>query len=211
MNQLDDLIRDTIENIRMKGLTSSVDFFRTLYSFTLSHLDQLKNLSFFQLSGTLFSIISYEKISDLTRFPNMAYYCLTKGVTALQPMGYSNVIQENQMHSRAERAKLLLNGGLKLVEDRLYSVPNMPHQQIYDLSILGDILMLKSLNYNSQELWWHRALEDCEWIRQNYRVYTDEAIIKMGDNINSQIAEQVYVDLKTFANDFGFSNYNTRY
>lgn len=152
MNQLDYKIKETVDFIRCNGLNSQSKF-QELYAFTLSHLDDLRNLALFQLSGTLYGILALEKVPGCTRFPNIAYYCLTRGASAIQPAGALPLIQENWLHSHAERAKLLLSGGLKLISDRIHIIRDMPHQQAYDLSVLGDILYLRSCGYNSNENW----------------------------------------------------------
>ena len=204
MNQLDYKIKNTLESLQKFGVQGSLREIHNLYTYALSHLEDLENLGLFRLSGTLFSIISFEKIPGLTRFPNIAYYCLTRGTEAIQPVGYINIIQENWKESYAERAKLLLNGGLKLISDRLYIIDNIPRQQAYDFSVLGDMLKLISLGYTSVENWWTRALEDTKWIREKYSSLSDNEIIEMGNYIHIQINQQVYKDLKTYAVDYGY-------
>ena len=94
--------------------------YRTVvYKYVLSNVYELKQIKLYQLTGTIFSIIAYEKIPGLSRIPNIAYYCLTQGALVMQPIADFNICIENQNHSIEERVKLLLNGGLKMVIDRV--------------------------------------------------------------------------------------------
>ena len=198
MNELDKKIKSTTDKIREFGLQGCRQEFQNLYLFTLNHIQDLSNLALFQLSGTLYSIMAFEKIPSLSRVSNIAYYCLTRGTYALQPAGYLNIIEENWMFSRAERAKLLLNGGLKLIVDRLYLFEDNNHQQVHDFSILGDILKLKQLNFSSNENWWRNALEDCAWIRNSYSQFSESEIINLSDHYHQIIAKRVYLDLQNY-------------
>lgn len=205
LTSIDYKVKETLQSIQSYGLSGSISEIQQLYVHILRNLPELKNLALFQIAGTLFSVLAAQKFNGLTRFPNMAYYCLTRGATIMQPLGDLNICIQNQFHSREERAKLLLGGGLKLISDRIYVIDNMPHQQAFDLSVLGDVLRLKNDGYSSRERWWTRALEDAEWIREKYDEFSEMQIYEISDNVHNAISNQVYNDLETFASDFGYA------
>lgn len=202
---IDYKVRETLESIQQYGLNGSLPQIQLLYQHVLGNLPELENLALFQIAGTLFSVLATQNYQGLTRFPNMAYYCLTQGTKTMQPIADINICMQNRLISRGERAKLLLNGALKLISDRIYVIDDMPHQQAFDLSVLGDILILRNEGYHSSESWWPRALEDAQWIRNNYSHFSEMQIIDISDAVHKAIAKQVYKDLDTFAHDFGYA------
>ena len=197
--------KETVDHIRQYGISGSYQTFRDLYKYVLSNVSELKQIKLYQLTGTIFSIIAYEKIPGLSRIPNIAYYCLTQGALVMQPIADFNICIENQNHSIEERVKLLLNGGLKMVIDRVYVIADMPAQKAVDIAILGDILKLKSIGFSCQDEWWRNACEDCNWIRNKYNDMSEIDIMLACREIHQRIAEQVYLDLEQYSKDFGYS------
>ena len=208
VTSIDRKINDTLRHIKQYGLhhPTTIIKIEELYYHTLTNLSELKNLALYQIAGTLFSVLAFEKYTHMTKFPNLAYYCLTQGTSVIQPSADMSIALKNIFYSKVERAKLLLSGGAKLVSDRLYIFDDLKvsEQAAFDITILGDIIQLKNESYQSSEIWWQRALEDEPKIRFMYRQYSELEIIGLSENVHKGVANCVYNDLYTYAQDFGF-------
>ena len=125
------------------------------------------------MAGAIFSIVSYERIG-LGHAPRLAYYCLTKSVTINQD-------------AIVERLKLVMNGGMQLIEEKVHLF-TISGNQVIDFAILADVLKLQKLNFTSSERWWTRVVEDAQRIRRNYPQYSDDEIINKGNDIHLKVA-----------------------
>ena len=173
---INQLMKMALNSLSIYGIKGSHSKLRELYQYTCSHLSQLDNIKDYYMAGAIFSIASYEKIG-LGHAPRLAYYCLTKSVTVNQ-------------EAIVERLKLIMNGGMQLIEDKTYLF-SIPANQVIDFAILADVIKLQKLNFSSSERWWTRVVEDALRIRRGYLKYSDEEIIQSGNRIHLNVAEGV--------------------
>lgn len=169
---INQLITNTLTSLSINGIVNSHDKMRELYQYTCSHLSQLSNIRDNYMAGAIFSIMSYEKIG-LGHAPRLAYFCLTNE--------FSNP------NAIAERLKLVMNGGMQLIEDNAYRF-SLSGKQVVDFAILSDVLSLQRTNFTSSEKWWNRVVEDAQRIRREYLQYTDDEIITRGNRIHQSVA-----------------------
>lgn len=204
MNTIDYKIKDTFDVIACNGILSSKNAIYSLYSYILSHVDEMSEISMFQVTGSVLAEIAYAKMEGFTRIPHMAYYCLTRGVSAIQPIGYQQIIMDNMFKSIEGRLKLMFRGADKLISDRVSLIKNLSPQETYDFAHMCDYIVLKNQGFSSSERWWQLAVEDVGEARNNYPNYSDDQIIAIGRDIHDKVANQVLLDLKTYARDYGF-------
>ena len=175
-NMLNRLLTSSLNSLSTYGIANSHSQLRELYQYTCSHLSQLDKVNDYYMAGAIFSIISYEKLG-LSHAPRLAYYCLTTGAEM-----NSNAIEE--------RLKLVMNGGMQLIEEKVYLF-TIPGSQVIDFAILADVLKLQKMNFRSPERWWSRVVEDAQRIRRNYPQYSDDDIITRGNRIHRSVAANV--------------------
>ena len=175
-NMLNRLLTSSLNSLSTYGIANSHGQLRELYQYTCSHLSQLDKVNDYYMAGAIFAIISYEKLG-LSHAPRLAYYCLTTGTEM-----NSNAIEE--------RLKLVMNGGMQLIEEKVYLF-TIPGSQVIDFAILADVLKLQKMNFRSPERWWSRVVEDAQRIRRNYPQYSDDDIITRGNRIHRSIAASV--------------------
>jgi len=173
---INSLITTTLNSLSCYGIKNSHNKLRELYQYTCSHLSQLDNIRDYYMAGSIFSIMSYEKLG-LGHAPRLAYYCLTKSAVSNQ-----NAI--------VERLQLVMNGGMSLIEEKVYLF-TIPGNQVIDFAILADVIKLQKLNFSSTERWWTRVVEDAQRIRRGYLQYSDDDIIRRGNNIHTNVANGV--------------------
>lgn len=184
---INQLITQTLKSLSMYGIPSSRNQLLELYHYTCSHLSQLDSVKDYYMAGAIFSIISYEKLVH-GHSARLAYYCLTKG-TSLNQCAIE------------ERLKLLMNGGIRLLEEKVHLF-SLPESQVIDFAILSDVIKLQRRNYSSPERWWSRVVEDAQRIRSGYLQYSDDEIIKGGDRIHLNVAAAIKEYLISY---FGFN------
>ena len=173
---INQLITSTLRSLSTYGIPSSHNQLRELYQYTCSHLSQLDKINDYYMAGAIFSIISYEKLG-LGHAPRLAYVCLTTAAAT------SNSAIE-------ERLKLVMNGGMQLIEEKVHLF-TISGNQVIDFAILADVLKLQKLNFTSPERWWNRVVEDAQRIRRNYPQYSDDDIITRGNRIHQSVAANV--------------------
>ena len=173
---LNRLLASTLSSLSTSGVLNSHNKLRELYQYTCSHLSQLDKINDYYMAGAIFSIISYEKMG-LGHAPRLAYFCLTTGA-------------ETNNNAIEERLKLVMNGGMQLIEEKVHLF-TISGNQVIDFAILADVLKLQKLNFRSPERWWNRVVEDAQRIRRNYPQYSDDDIIIRGNRIHSSVAASV--------------------
>ena len=173
---INQLVKTTLNSLSICGIKGSHGNLRELYQYTCSHLSQLDNIKDYYMAGAIFSIVSYEKMG-LGHAPRLAYYCLTKSAT----------INKDAI---VERLKLVMNGGMQLLEEKAYLF-SIPANQVIDFAILADVLKLQKLNFTYSERWWVRVVEDAQRIRREYLQYSDDEIINRGSDIHLKVATSV--------------------
>ena len=198
MTTIDYNVQHALDYLQQFGLSSASMQLRMVYSATMDNLDELSRLSAFYLAGGVFALMSFEHIPNTPKAPNLAYYCLTRAVTANQPSHDIWAQAANRQNAIAERAKLLLNGAVRLITDRIDAIHTMPAQQAYDLSILGDIMYLRNDGFTSGEIWWVHANEDYPRIRASYSHLSDDEIMTLSQEVHETIADRVLSGLKEF-------------
>ena len=203
MNALSYKIKETVDIMRCNGIEGSRRAIYSLYCYILSHTNDLKDVGLFQITGSILAEIAYAKMEGFGRIPYMAYYCLTRGVSAIEPVGNLELIHENMFRSAEGRLKLMFHGGGKIINDRVDLITNHIPQKTYDLAHICDYLTLKKRGYSSMDRWWQLANEDVSEARKKYTRYSDEELISLGNKINDIIAEQVLKDLHTYAKIMG--------
>lgn len=170
---INQLITSTLRSLSTYGIPSSHNQLRELYQYTCSHLSQLDKINDYYMAGAIFSIISYEKLVH-GHSARLAYYCLTKSAAL------------NQC-AVEERLKLLMNGGIRLIEEKVHLF-TIPGNQVIDFAVLSDVIKLQRKNFSSPEKWWPRVVEDAQRIRKGYLQYSDDEIIQKGDRIHLSVA-----------------------
>ena len=175
-NMLNRLLISSLNSLSTGGVVNSHNQLRELYQYTCSHLSQLDKINDYYMAGAIFSIISYEKLG-LGHAPRLAYVCLTTAVTT-----NNNAIEE--------RLKLVMNGGMQLIEEKVHLF-SISGNQVIDFAILSDVLKLQKLNFASPERWSNRVVEDAQRIRRNYPQYSDDDIITRGNRIHQSVAANV--------------------
>ena len=173
---INQLIISTLRSLSTSGTTSSHNQLRELYQHTCSHLSQLDKINDYYIAGAIFSIICYERLG-LGHAPRLSYYCLTIG-------GKTN------NNAISERLKLVMNGGMKLIEEKVNNF-SLPANQVIDFAIMSDVIKLQKLGFTSPERWWSRVVEDSQRIRKGYMQYSDEDIIDIGSRIHMTIARGI--------------------
>ena len=173
---INQLITSTLRSLSTYGIPSSHNQLRELYQYTCSHLSQLDNINDYYMAGAIFSIISYEKLVH-GHSARLAYYCLTKSAEA-------------NHCAIEERLKLIMNGGIRLLEEKVHLF-SIPEAQVLDFAILSDVIKLQRQRFSSPERWWSRVVEDAQRIRKNYMQYSDDEIIQRGSRIQQSIAASV--------------------
>ena len=175
-NMLNRLLISSLNSLSTYGIANSHNQLRELYQYTCSHLSQLDKINDYYIAGAVFSIISYEKLG-LGHASRLAYVCLTTAATT-----NNSAIEE--------RLKLVMNGGMQLIEEKVHLF-TISGNQVIDFAILADVLKLKKLNFTSPERWWNRVVEDAKRIRINYPQYSDDEIITRGNRIHQSVAANV--------------------
>ena len=173
---LNRLLTSSLNSLSTYGVANSHSQLRELYQYTCSHLSQLDKINDYYMAGAIFSIISYEKLG-LGHAPRLAYVCLTTAVTT-----NNSAIEE--------RLKLVMNGGMQLIEEKVHLF-TISGNQVIDFAILADVLKLQKLNFTSPERWWNRVVEDAQRIQRNYPQYSDDDIITRGNRIHRSVAANV--------------------
>ena len=173
---INQLIISTLRSLSTSGTTGSHNQLRELYQHTCSHLSQLDKINDYYIAGAIFSIICYERLG-LGHAPRLSYYCLTIG-------GKTN------NNAISERLKLVMNGGMQLIEEKVHLF-TISGNQVIDFAILADVLKLQKLNFTSPERWWNRVVEDAQRIRRSYPQYSDDDIITKGNRIHQSVAANV--------------------
>lgn len=173
---INQFITSTLRSLSSSGIPNSHNQLRELYQYTCSHLSQLDKISDYYIAGAIFSLISYEKLG-LGHAPRLSYYCLTIG-------------GETNSNAIGERLKLVMNGGMKLIEEKVGSF-SLPANQVIDFAIMSDVIKLQKLGFTSPERWWSRVVEDSQRIRKGYMQYSDEDIIDIGSRIHMTIARGI--------------------
>lgn len=173
---LNRLLISSLNSLSTGGVVNSHSQLLELYQYTCSHLSQLDKINDYYMAGAIFSIISYEKLG-LGHAPRLAYVCLTNAATT-----NNNAIEE--------RLKLVMNGGMQLIEEKVHLFA-ISGNQVIDFAILADVLKLQKLNFASPERWWNRVVEDAQRIRRNYPQYSDDDIITRGNRIHQSVAANV--------------------
>ena len=201
---IEEKVNKTIDSIQNYGVEQSLSLIFDLYNYTMSNIKSLPNIKQKQTAGIAFAFLAYQKIPNLGRYANLAYYCLCKATSHCPTFLPFHLIKSYITLSRAERTKLLLKGALKLIGDRIYVIRDIPHQDAYDLCVLGDIIILKKDGYESEELWWKNALEDEIKIRTMYSQYSEREVVEISEKVHNVICDKIYEDLVTYAYDFGF-------
>lgn len=176
IDMINQLITSTLRSLSTYGISNSHNQLRELYQYTCSHLSQLDEINDYYMAGAIFAIMSYEKLG-LGHAPRLAYYCLTKGA-------------ESNQCAIGERLQLVMNGGMRLIEEKV-SLFSMPPSQVIDLAILADVIKAKEQNFSAPALWWTRVKEDAQRIRKNYMQYSDSEIVRRGSKIQQNIAASV--------------------
>ena len=175
-HMINQLITTTLRSLSTYGIPSSHNQLRELYQYTCSHLSQLDKICDYYMAGAIFSIMGYEKLG-LGHAPRLAYICLTSGA-------------ETNKNAIAERLKLVMNGGMQLLEEKVHLF-TIPGNQVIDFAILADVLELQRQHFHSSERWWKRVVEDAQRIRRGYMQYSDYEIIVRGNKIHRCIAASV--------------------
>lgn len=170
------LITKSLNSLMTSGIKNSHIHLKELYQYTCSHLSQLDKIQDYYAAGSLFAIISYEKLG-LGHAPRLAYYCLTQCATSNQS-------------AAEERLKLIMNGGMQMLEEKTWMF-SIPANQVIDFAILADVLMLQQLRFSSPERWWTRVVEDSQRIRRNYPQHSDTEIITRGNRLHTNIAASI--------------------
>lgn len=152
---------------------------KEFYDYCTSHLVELKKCDYYLL-GSLFAIISYEKIGCRDA-PRIAYICLTADTRN----------NKNENRSIIERLQLVMKGGIGLIEEKGHCF-SMDTEQVIDFAIMADVLRLNKGGFNSTENWWKNVLEDQNTARRKYPPYTDEQIISIGQKIHETVADSIY-------------------
>ena len=173
---INQLITTTLRSLSAYGIPSSHNQLRELYQYTCSHLSQLDKINDYYMAGAIFSITSYEKLG-LGHAPRLAYICLTTAATT-----NNSAIEE--------RLKLVMNGGMQLIEEKVHLF-TISGNQVIDFAILSDVLKLQRQNFTSPERWWNRVVEDAQRIRRSYPQYSDDDIITRGNRIHRSVAANV--------------------
>lgn len=173
---LNRLLMSSLNSLSTGGVVNSHNQLRELYQYTCSHLSQLDKINDYYMAGAIFSIISYEKLG-LGHAPRLAYVCLTTAATT-----NNSAIEE--------RLKLVMNGGMQLIEEKVHLF-TISGNQVIDFAILADVLKLQKLNFTSPERWWNRVVEDAQRIRRSYPQYSDDDIITKGNRIHQSVAANV--------------------
>lgn len=194
-NKFDNLVKETVDFIENNGVFNSIREIKRLYDSILSNIKELPQIKLKQLAGTAFASLSYIKMPGMTKFPYLAYYCLTSATKVCPPFLPIHLIPLYIMHSRVERTKFLLNGGIKIIQDNIFIIEDVPQQTALDFAILGDVILLKKEGYNSREDWWKRALEDADVVKDMYKQYSDSDIVFISKKVHDAIADKVYKDL----------------
>lgn len=204
MNALSYKIKETFDVIQRNGIEGSKGAISSLYSYILCNSNELEEIGLFQVTGSIFAEIAYAKMREFSRIPHMAYYCFTRGVSAIEPVGNLPLIMDNMFKSREGRLKLMFRGGEKIIRDNIHVIKNMTPQEAYEFAHMCDYLTLKQQGYSNPDRWWQLATEDVGNARKKYLKYSDSEIITIGSDINNTIAEQVLKDLHRYAIDYGY-------
>ena len=105
---IDDLIDKTIDSIKRKGVDNSLPVIYRLYNYILLNIEELPQIKRKQTAGMTFAFLSYRKLSGCTKFPAMAYYCLTQATKHLPVFFPFHLVSTYIITSTAERVKFLL-------------------------------------------------------------------------------------------------------
>lgn len=173
---INQIINTTFRSLSINGIPSTHNQLRELYQYTCSHLSQLDKIHDYYMAGAIFSIMSYEKLG-LGHAPRYAYYCLTKSA-------------ESNQNAIGERLQLIMNGGMRLIEEKV-SLFSIPENQVIDFAILADVIKLQEQNLSAPFVWWSRVKEDAQRIRKNYMQFSDDDIVKRGNRIHQSIAASI--------------------
>ena len=119
-DMINQLITTTLRSLSAYGIPSSHNQLRELYQYTCSHLSQLDKINDYYMAGAIFSITSYEKLG-LGHAPRLAYICLTTAATT-----NNSAIEE--------RLKLVMNGGMQLIEEKVHLF-TLSGNQVIDFAI----------------------------------------------------------------------------
>lgn len=182
MTAIDLKAHELLNKLRFNPISTCHKDMKELYDYCTSHLVELKKCDYYLL-GSLFAIISYEKIGcrDAPRF---AYICLTADTRN----------NKSETRSIIERLQLVMKGGIGLLEEKSYLF-SIEIEMVIDFAIMADVLRLNKAGFNATEDWWRNALEGLNTARRKYPSYTDDLIISLGQKYHETVADGVYTYL----------------
>lgn len=173
---------ELLNKLRFNPIPTCHKDMKELYDYCTTHLVELKKCDHYLL-GSLFAIISYEKIGcrDAPRF---AYICLTADIR----------YNKNETRSIIERLQLVMKGGIGLLEEKSYLF-SIEVEMVIDFAIMADVLRLNKAGFYTTEDWWRNALEGLNTAQRKYPSYTDDLIISLGQKYHETVADGVYTYL----------------
>lgn len=168
------------------GEATSIDAVEDFLEYFCDHIAEIDHIKRKGLAGLVFTKIALMKINPYLPV-RAAYYFLTKDIN--DPW-YDNGFATESI---SQRLMLIYNGGggMKLLNNETQS------PQELDFAILADWLRLKDTEEDIKKgSWWSRLNEDAIIARNKYPEYSDEEIIKCGEEIHIKVSIQAYNWLK---------------
>lgn len=192
-------ITECLSSLAANGVRNSYFKLVDVCSYMEDHLSCLDRIQNYYWAGSVCAIASYEKLQD-GNVPRLAYYCLSVDAKNVEP---ENRGKRFNLRATVERLQLIMNGGMRLIQEKAWDIktyhhPELTETQILDFAILSDVLKLQEMGFQTDQQWWINVEEDSVGARMKYPSFSDEQIIALGSDIHGLAANMVRKYLESY-------------